>query len=251
MIYPPGQGKSGDYLQQLWREYLEQYADKEGDVEGQTIAAAYHAVKALTAFSRILDRRARYREIIDQRRSLFNEGRIRAGCYTDGLINATFSIYNCFNTLSHQLTESSKEAFALIRQVDDQVHQSIASAEPASRPAIALRACFPLAGLITITMDQRQEMTGAIRHVERRYAAAAKVASSDLEQMLNALYRIVEMIQIFALITEPDLRDRINQIASRFQEEDRTSDPQCKLRNGFCRLFEFLHLLADQVDAMV
>ncbi len=45
MIYPPGQGKSGQFLMQLWRDYLEQYADKEGDVEGQTVVAAYSAVE--------------------------------------------------------------------------------------------------------------------------------------------------------------------------------------------------------------
>jgi hypothetical protein len=250
MIYPPGQGKSGQYLMQLWREYLEQYADKEGDVESQTIVAAYHVVKALTAFSRILDRRARYQKLIDQRLSLFNEGSRLAGGYADCLTNAAFSIYNNLNTLSHQLTESNKEASALIRQVDEQVHQSIDSAGPASRPAIALRACFPLTALITITLDQCQEMTEAIRHVERRYTAGAKAVNSDMEQMLNALYRVVEMIQILALITEPELKDQINQIASRFQEEDQLGDPQFKLRNGFCRLFEFLHLLANQVDTI-
>ena len=48
MIYPPGQGQFGQYLMQLWRDYLEQYADREGDVEGQAIVAAYHAVEVLT-----------------------------------------------------------------------------------------------------------------------------------------------------------------------------------------------------------
>lgn len=255
MTYPPGHGESGEYLMQLWREYLEQYADNEGDADGQTIVAAYHTVKVLTAFSRILDRNSHYKELIDARISLFEEGSKRADIFADRLVNATFSIYNSLNTLSHQLTErsaeASAEASALIRKVDEQVHKSIESTETASRPAVALRACFPLLGLIAITLDQYQKMTGAIRHVEQRYATCAKAASSDQEHLLNALYRIVEMFQIVALTTDANLKDRINQIAVRFKEEDQESDLRLKLCNGFCRLFELAHLIASQVNAIV
>ena len=59
---------------QLWRDYLEQYADREGDVEGQTIVAAYSTVEVLTCLSRTLDKKDRYRDIIDQRIALFHEG---------------------------------------------------------------------------------------------------------------------------------------------------------------------------------
>jgi hypothetical protein len=240
---------------QLWREYLEQYADREGDIEGQTIIAAYHAVKVFAAFSRILDSNDHYKELIDRRLLLFEEGIKSARDFSDGLVNAAFSLYNCLNTLSHQLTENSGEASALIKKVDEQVRSSIESvaesAQAASRPAAALRACFPLLGLIAIALDQQQEVTGAIRHVERRYAAGAKAASSDGEHLLNALYRMVEMIQIVVLVSDPDLEDQINQIAARFKEEDQEKDVGLKLRNGFCRLFELGHLMVNQVDALV
>ena len=59
------------------------------------------------------------------------------------------------------------------------------------------------------------------------------------------------MIQVLALVTDPDLRDQINQIAMRFKEEDQTKDLKLKLRNGFCRLFELGHLLITHVDAMI
>ncbi len=67
--------------------------------------------------------------------------------------------------------------------------------------------------------------------------------------MLNALYRVVEMMQILALLTAPELSDRIDSIASRFREEDRSKELKLKLRNGFCRLFELAHLLATQTEA--
>jgi hypothetical protein len=236
---------------QLWREYLEQYADKEGDVEGQIVVAGYHAVEVLTAFSRTLDGDDRYKALIDQRISYFHEGSRRAGGFAECLINATFSIYNSLNTLSHQLTEGNAEASALIQKVDEQVHSSVESVEPVFRSAAALRACFPLLSLITIALDSDQSMTGAIRYVEQRFAVGADKASSNWEQMLNALYRMVEMVQILALISDPELKDQINQIASRFKEEDQTKELRLKLRNGFCRLFELGHLLATQVDALI
>jgi hypothetical protein len=251
MTYPPGQGESGQYLMQLWREYLEQYADKEGSIEDQIIVASYHAVEVLAALSKTLDRKDRYKQLIDQRISFFREGSRQATIFADCLINATFSIYNSLNTLSHQLTEGNAEAAALIQKVDDQVHLSVNSSEPAARPAAALRASFPLLSLITIALDQHEEMTGAIRHVEQRFAAGAKAASSDWDQLLNALYRIVEMTQIFALLTDSELKNQVDQIASRFKEEDQSRELHLKLRNGFCRLFELGHLLATQVDAMI
>jgi hypothetical protein len=251
MIYPPGQGKSGQLLMQLWRDYLEQFADCEGDVEDQIIVAAYHSVKILTAFSRTLDGENRYKDLINQRSSLFNEGITRAADFRDRLINASFSIYNNLNTLSHQFTEGNPEASILISNVDEQVRKSTESGDPVQLCAAALHACFPLLSLMTIALDQDQVMTPMIRKIEHRFAGGAKAAASNWEQLINGLYRVVEMIQVLALVTDPDLRDQINQIATRFKEEDQTKELNLKVRNGFCRLFELGHLLATNVDAMI
>jgi hypothetical protein len=251
MIYPPGQGQSGQQLMQLWRDYLEQYADREGDAEGQAIVAAYSVVEVLTWLSRTLDKNSRYEDLIDQRIALFREGSRNAENFLDCLINSTFSIYNCFNTISHQLTEGNTESAALIRNVDEHVHKSAESEDPVERSAAALSAGFPLLGLIVIALDQDQTMSAVIRQVEQRFAAAANAASSDWEHLLNALYRIVEMMQIFALLTDSELKDQIHQVAARFQEEDHSKELRFKLRNGFCRLFELGHLLTIQFDAML
>ena len=247
----PGQGGSGPYLMQLWRNYLEQYADSEGDVEKQTIVAAYHTVDVLTAISSILDRDDRYRPLIDRRRTIFTEGKTYAVHFPDCLLNASFSIYNSLNTLSRQLTEGNTDAAQLISTVDDQVRSTIDSARSTGRSVAALNGCFPLLGLITIALDEYELMTDTIRQVEHRFAAGAKAAVSATDHLLNALYRMVEMVQIFALLTDADLRDQIDQIASRFKEEDQVKDLSLKTRNGFCRLFELSHLLANQVDALI
>ena len=236
---------------QLWREYLEQYADQEGDAEGQSIVAAYQTVEILASLSRTLDKTDRYKELIDQRISLFREGRKRTESFVDCLINATFSIYNGLNTLGHQLTDGNMEAAALIRKVDEQVHRSAESEDPIERSAAALRAGFPLLGLVSIALDTDQVMIPAIRQIEQRFSAASQVATLGWEHLLNALYRIVEMMQVIALLTDPDLKDQINQIAMRFQEEDQAKELRFKLRNGFCRFFELGHLLATQIDAMI
>jgi hypothetical protein len=251
MIYPPGQGKSGQYLMELWRNYLEQYAEKEGDVDGQAIIAAYHSVEILTALCRILDKTGHYGDLIGQRIGFFREGSKRTENNLDCLINATFSLYNCLNTLSHQLTEGNAESTALIQKVDELVHQSAESGDPVERSAAALRAGFPLLGLISIALDTDAAMIGVIRQIEQRFAAGAHAASSSWERLLNALYRAVEMMQIIALLTDPDLKNQINQIATHFKEEDQEKELRFKLRNGFCRLFELAHLLATQLDAMI
>lgn len=245
MAYPNGQGN----LAQIWQEYLIKYAEKEGDVEGQVVIAAYHLVEVLTLLSRMVDRNARYGELIDQRSAYFHQGSGMAEGYMDCLINATFSIYNSLNTLCHQCTEGNVEASTLIRTVDEQLRFGVDTGEPAARPAAALRACFPLISLIALVLDQGRTMTSPIRQVEQRFAAGARAASSDWEHMVNALYRVVEVMQILALLTAPELLDRVNSIASRFKEEDRSKELLLKLRNGFCRFFELAHLLATQTDA--
>jgi len=236
---------------QLWRDYLEQYADREADVEGQTISAAYHSVEVLTALTRTLDGDGRYEEMINKRLSYFQAGTRRAVSFDECLMNATFCIYNNVNTLSHQLTEGNAESASLIGKVDEQVHLGTKSGDPLVQSAAALRACFPLLGLVTIALDQDQILTSPIRQVEQRFVAGANAASSAWEHLVNALYRIVEMVQIMALLTDPDLRDQINQIATRFKEEDQGRETKLKLRNGFCRLFELGHLLTTHIDAMV
>ena len=236
---------------QLWRDYLEQYADREGEAEGQAIVAAYHSVEVLTCLSRTIDKDERYESLIEQRITLFREGSRRAENFEDCLVNATFSIYNSLNTIGHQLTQGNTEAAALMRNVDDQVQQSAEFGDPVEKSAAALRASFPLLGLVTIALDQNQEMIRAIRQVEQRFVEAAQAATSGWEHLLNALYRIVEMMQIFALLTDPELKDQISQVAERFQEEDHSKKLELKLRNGFCRLFELVHLTAIQLDAVL
>jgi hypothetical protein len=251
MIYPPGQGKSGQYLMSLWRDYLERYADQEGDAESQSITGAYYSVEVLTAFSRTLDRNDRYKELIDQRYSIFREGSKQAESFPDCLLNATFSIYNCLNTLSHQLTEGNESAVSLIHKVDEQVRRGAESGMQLDRSSAALRASFALISLIAITVNQSPPVTRSIQQVEQRFASAAKAAVSDWDRLLNPLYRIVEMMQILALLSDPELADQINQIASRFKEEDQEKGIPQKTRNGFCRLFELAHLMITRVDSIV
>src|SRR5213594_3847190 len=74
MVFPPGQGKSGDYLMALWRQYLQEYAEREGSVESQVVVAANHSAEILGFFSLSLDREGTYRSIIDQRITSFREG---------------------------------------------------------------------------------------------------------------------------------------------------------------------------------
>jgi hypothetical protein len=187
----------------------------------------------------------------DTSETLFREASKCADNFLDCVINATFSIYNNLNTLSHQLTEGNAEAATLIQKVDEQVHKSAEAEDPVGRGAAALRACFPLLGLLSIALDTDQAMIAVIKQVEQRFAAGAQAASSSWVHLVNALYRLVEMMQVFALLTDPDLKDQINQIATRFKEEDQAKDLRLKLHNGFCRFFELGHLLASQVDAML
>ena len=94
-------------------------------------------------------------------------------------------------------------------------------------------------------------MTQAIRQLEQRFAAGAQAAATEWDHLLNALYRIVEMMQLLAFLTDPVLEDQIEQIASRFQEEDQSREIPVKMRNGFCRFFELGHLLITHVDDTV
>jgi hypothetical protein len=249
MVCPQEEEKSGPFLMHLWRRYLEEYADRDGDVEGQIVVGANSTVEILTALCRTLDGSDRYREVIDQRTAIFHEGTLRAVLFEDRLLNATFSIYNSLNTLSHQFAEGNAQALGMIRSVDEQAQRSIQSGTQVGRSAAALRASFALVGLMTIALDEQQAMTPAIRQLEQRFASGAQAASTDSEHLLNALYRIVEMMQLLALLTDPAIKDRIAQIASRFQEEDQSREIQVKMRNGFCRFFELGHLLISHVDA--
>jgi len=251
MVYPPGEGESGQYLMQLWREYLESYADREGDIEGQIIVGANCTVEILSALSHTLDGDNLYRDLIDQRTAIFRQGNKQAEAFEDRLLNATFSIYNSLNTLGHQFAEGSEQAISMLRSVDEQAHLSIKSGTQIDRSAAAMRAAFAIVGLMTIAADENRSMTDAIRQLEQRFAAGAQVSASDWDHLLNALYRTVEMVQLFALLTDPELKDQISQIASRFKDEDQSREVPSKMRNGFCRLFELGHLLITHVDATI
>ncbi len=251
MVYPPGQGKSGAQLMHLWRQYLEQYAGGERNIEDQIVIAAYHSAEILAFLCTILDRNGKYRDIIDQRSGFFNEGRRRAALFEDRLVNATFTIYNHCNTLAHQLTEGNREAEDLIKGIDDQVRVRTHTEDQVSRSASALKAAFPLMSLATVLIDRDAAFSSGIRQVEQRFAAGSAASPAPWPQLVNALYRMVEIMQVLVISSDPDLRGQVDQIAARFQEEDLGADPLHKLRNGFCRFFELAHLLTTHLDEML
>jgi hypothetical protein len=236
---------------QLWRRYLEQYADHEGSIEEQVVVASYHAAEVFGLLALTLDREEKYRTVTEQRIGFFDRGSEQARVFGDCLVNGTFSLYNHVNTLAHLLTDGNAPALDLIREVDHQVHSRIESAGQIERAAAALGAAFPLLSLITIAVDRAKSVTGAIRQVEQRFVGASEQAVSPQDRLLNGLYRMVEMMQLFVALSDKELLDQALQIAGRFQEEDRPRDPMLKMRNGFCRLFELGHLVTTHLDEVL
>lgn len=251
MVYPPGQGKSGEYLMRLWRSYLEEFAEREGDVGSQVVVASYHAAELFGFLSLSLDRDQRLRDLIDTRLEHFRQGRQKAEGFDDCLVNATFAIYNHMNTLCRQFVSGNVSAERLICSVDAYVHDQVREALQMERSATAMRAAFPLLSLITLVLGEATPAIDAIRQVEERFAAASARAGTAPEHLLNALYRMVEMMQLLVLLSDAELKDQVQQIAAVFKDEDQTPDLQLKLRNGFCRLFELGHLLITHLDAII
>ena len=93
-----------DHLIRVWRGYLEQFADHEGDVKRQIIVAAYHGAEIFGLLCRTLDRSGRYRALIDERTAGFEVSSRSTEDFEDSMLAATFTLYNHFNTLSHQFT---------------------------------------------------------------------------------------------------------------------------------------------------
>ncbi len=251
MVYPPGQGKSGEYLMRLWRRYLEQFAEKEGDLEAQIVIGSYHAAEVFGFLSQSLDRSGKFGPLISERLEYFREGAQRAKVFDDRLVTATFTLYNHMNTLCHQFACGNASAEDLIGGVDEQVHERVRQSNPVERSAAALRAAFPLLSLMTLCLREGKDAAAAVRKVEERFAAGSNRAETDWEQLLNALYRMVEMMQLFVALSDVELKDQVQQIAARFEEEDQTTNLQLKLRNGFCRLFELGHLLTTHLDEII
>jgi hypothetical protein len=235
----------------LWRQYLEQYAEHEGQAEEQIVVGSYHAVEVLASLASTLDRDNKHRGLIDERVRYFQDGARRAEIFNDHLVNATFSIYNHLNTMYRQFTGGHDAAAGLLQQVEGQVAVQTKSGDPVECSAAALRAAFPLLSVMTLVVDRGGSITAAIRQVEQRFAAGSSRAASDWDRLLNALYRMVEIMQLLVVLSDSELSGQVDQIASRFQEEDQTSDMRLKLRNGFCRFFELAHLLTTHLDEIL
>ncbi len=235
----------------LWRQYLEQYAEHEGRIEEQIVVGSYHAAEVFSSLATTLDRDGRYRELIEERTRYFREAARRSEVFNDHLVNACFGIYNHLNTLGRQFTGSNPAAANLLQQIEQQVGLKTKSEQPVARAAAALGAAFPLLSMMTLMMDRGGSITAAIRHVEQRFAAGGAQADSDWAKLLNALYRLVEMMQLLVVLSDGELRGQVDQIASRFQEDDQTADLRLRLRNGFCRLFELGHLLTTHLDEIL
>jgi len=248
MAYPPGQGKSGQALMDLWRTYLERYAGNDGMVEDQVLAGCECSAEVFGRMARMLDRQARLAKVIGARETAFREGAGRAASFDERLANALFALYGHLQSLSLLFVSGSNEAQDLIRQVNARFREQMRSGDVPGAAAAAARAGFALISLITLAVDQGGLVTQGIRKIEQRFRQGAEQAASDWDQILNAAYRMVEMMQMLVVVSDAGLRGQVEQIAARFEEEDHLKDRKSKLRNGFCRLFELAHLLTTHLD---
>ncbi len=251
MVFPPGQGKSGQRLMEMWRQYLEQFADREGDLDAQIVVAAYSAADVLGLLSKTLDKEEKERALIEQQINFFREASRSAKAFDDCLETASFTVYNHLSTVCRRFASGNAESERLIQQIDEQVQLRTKGLERIDRAAAALRAVFPMLGLMTLVLDQDGSLTQVIRQIEQRFANGSSRASSSWEHLLNGLYRTVEMMQLFVLLTDSELRDQVQQIATQFEEDDQTPEMKLKLRNGFCRLFELGHLVTLHLDEIL
>ena len=98
-----------------------------------------------------------------------------------------------------------------------------------------------------LARTRKKRATASIRKVERARGRSGPGCDTPGD-LVNGLYRIVEMMQIFAIVSDTGLADEVQRIATQFQEEDETSDYYLKVRNGFGRLFELGHLLTTRLE---
>jgi len=236
---------------ELWRRYLEQLAESEGDAERQIIIGSYHAAEIFGFLSLSLDRSQKHRDLILARLEHFRAGSLRANEFEDCLVTATFTLYNHMNTLCHQFSAGNAQAEGLIHRIDEQVHERVREADQMERSASAMQAAFPLLSLMTLMLGEGTSAAPLIRQVEERFGAASARAGTAAERLLNALYRLVEMMQLFVTLSDAGLKDKVSEVAVVFADDDKTRNLQMKLCNGFCRLFELGHLLTTHLDEII
>lgn len=232
----------------LWCRYLEEYAEKDGCVEEQILVGCCHSAEILGWLAHTLDRTGRLTSMIEAREKAFKQGAEKSEVFGEHLANGAFGIYGHLQSLALLFVSGSGEAQHLIREVNAQLRRQMQEGDTLGAAAAAMRASFPLVSLMTMAVDRGGLLTSSIRQVEQRYREGAERAESDWDQLLNALYRIVEMMQMLVVISDAELRVQVEQIAARFEEEDHCKDRKSKMRNGFCRLFELGHLLTTHLD---
>jgi hypothetical protein len=250
MTYPPGQGKSGSYLMALWRQYLERCAESADHPHGLALAGAYHA-SAIFAF--LLQRLSCGPDpapgVIGGIR--LPDYNLRADKLDEHLADASIRLYANVSALGEKFAAGNPDAQSLIQQIRAEAQERLKSESMIEKAGLALRASFPILSLVTLVIDEKGSAGDVIRLVENRFLSGAEKAVSTHEQIWNALYRMVEMMQILVTLSDAELKNQVQQITARFEEEDQAGDPLKKVGNGFCRLFELGHLLTTHLDEIL
>jgi len=251
MAFPPGQGKSGSYLRSLWRRYLEHCADSGDNPQGQVLVGCYHASEIFGFMYQRLNPRAGSLQPGEIPLNRLPDHYWRADRFEEHLADASIRLYANLGALGEIFAAGNPDALGLIQKIEEEALERLESGSQIEKSGLALRASFPILSLMTLVIDQKRSASAVIRQLEHRFVSGAAKATTPNEQMLNAVYRMVEMMQIFVTLSDAELKDQVQQITARFQEEDRTTEPLRKAGNGFCRLFELGHLLTTHLDEIL
>jgi hypothetical protein len=171
--------------------------------------------------------------------------------FEEHLAGASIRLYASVCALGKKFAAGNAEALGLIQQIEEEAQGRLESDSMIEKAALALRASFPILSLMTIVIDQKRSASAVIQQLENRFVSGAEKAGNPYEQALNAVYRMVEMMQIFVTLSDAELKDQVQQITALFQEEDQAEEPLNKMGNGFCRLFELGHLLTTHLDEVL
>jgi len=93
---------------------------------------------------------------------------------------------------------------------------------------------------------------GAIRQVEQRFHRRSAQAVSAQDRLLNGLYRMVEMMQLFVALSDQELPRSGAADSGEVSRRRIAHGIRCsRWRNGFCRLFELGHLVTTHLDEIL
>ena len=200
---------------------------KPKDMNERIIIAGNSTFRLLMIIGRAIDRSSLYASQIAEHRTKFDAQYKSAKEPAKKMVNGFVSMYSMYGTIATMYTRAGKNT-VLVNEIDE-IEEAVQQKMHAKISAMEITSTVGAAGYKLLALTLREADTSGVlkeslTSVQQNYTEGEKVAESDEDRFLNAVFRMFELSHLWAFAIDQTAKESLNKLYASVIEKSKAAE---------------------------